>query len=209
MRVLLADADEFAELVQGFLWDCGHEAEVVRDGVECIEVLKEFVPDVVVLDGDLRWGGSEGVVAWLNEHPSLAGTPVIVTADPADVDAGEIRCKSPIALLPKPYRLGQVLNQINAAARFVPADPLPVDAGRADFPTYFVQVCPHCDRWLSIPIQYLGESTRCHYCEAPFVAVQSPDGSFDSIGGRGSPLGSIEKPLPTRRQARNYRPGRN
>lgn len=209
MRVLLADADEFAELVQVFLWDCGHEAEVVRDGVECVTVLREFLPDVIVVDGNLQWGGSDGVVAWLKEHPHFAGTPVIITAEPA---AGETVAPSDsptVGLLSKPYRLGQVLDQITAAARFVPADPPPLAAEEAEVPTYFVQTCPHCARWLSISIQQLGKLTKCYYCHAFFLAVQGFEESFGSIGRRGSPLKPAGTSPESARTTSSYRPGCN
>ena len=51
MRILIADNDEpRLGIVQSYLWDHGHEAEIAVDGLECIAILREFVPDVLVLD---------------------------------------------------------------------------------------------------------------------------------------------------------------
>jgi DNA-binding NtrC family response regulator len=67
---LLADPDEvLLEIVQSFLFDRGHEAEVASNGLECMSWLRQFVPDVLVLDQDLLWGGSDGVLArMIDDH---------------------------------------------------------------------------------------------------------------------------------------------
>ena len=79
MRVLLAARDlPFLESVQSGLWDLGHEAEIAADGLECSTVLRYFVPDLVVLECDLLWGGSDGIMALMRGDPELAGIPVLL-----------------------------------------------------------------------------------------------------------------------------------
>jgi DNA-binding response OmpR family regulator len=116
MRVLLADADEVhLEIVQSFLWDRGHEAEIATDALECLSILREFLPDVLVLDRDLLWGGSEGVLAAMHNDPLLPEISVVLTTD------GELEepliglARLPLACLAKPYRLGDLLWRINTA----------------------------------------------------------------------------------------------
>jgi len=82
MLVLIADGDkEFLELKRRFLSQCGHDVLIASDGLECASVLKDFSPDVVVLDCGILWGGSEGIVAMMLEDPRLSQTPVILAAD--------------------------------------------------------------------------------------------------------------------------------
>jgi len=79
MRVLIAGGDtEFLELEQRFLSHCGHDATIAHDGLECASILQHFIPDVVVIDCELLWGGSDGVVAIMLEDPRLSQTPVIL-----------------------------------------------------------------------------------------------------------------------------------
>ena len=40
-------------------------------GLECAARLRECVPDVLVLEPQLPWGGGEGVLAMMGEVPSL------------------------------------------------------------------------------------------------------------------------------------------
>ena len=82
MLVLIADGDrEFLELEQRFLSQCGHDVLIASDGLECASVLRDFSPDVVVLDCEILWGGSDGIVALMLEDPRLSQTPVILVAD--------------------------------------------------------------------------------------------------------------------------------
>jgi CheY-like chemotaxis protein len=118
MRVLLADPDtEFLEIVQCFLGDRGHEAEIAADGPECISLLQDFVPDVVVMDTDLRWGDTDGVLAEMREDPLLSNLPVILTSNGMDRDEVVAVSRLPTAHLFKPYRLGELLVYINSANR--------------------------------------------------------------------------------------------
>jgi DNA-binding response OmpR family regulator len=109
MRVLLADPDDvFLEVAQSLLWDRGHEA------VECMSILREFLSDVLVLDRDLRWGGSEGVLALVKEDQLLARISVILTADRNTADRLVALSSPPAAYLVKPYRLSELLARINS-----------------------------------------------------------------------------------------------
>lgn len=54
------------------------EVVTADNGIECLEVLSWFVPDVVVIEPELTWGGGDGVVAVLRETPSLRDIPVLV-----------------------------------------------------------------------------------------------------------------------------------
>lgn len=117
MRVLLADPDsEFLQIVHSFLWDRGHEAEIAVDGLECISMLREFLPDILVIDQDLLWGGSEGVLEQMDEDLQLSKIPVILTADGKPANKSDATSRTPVACLPKPYRLNELLSHIQHVA---------------------------------------------------------------------------------------------
>jgi len=45
--------------------------------------LRDFAPEVVVLDRGLLWGGSDGVISPMRETPGLLDVPVIFLSDEA------------------------------------------------------------------------------------------------------------------------------
>ncbi len=116
MRVLVADGDEsFLEIVQCFLWDWGHEAETAADGLECMAILREFFPDVLVLDQELLWGGSDGVLSKMAEDALLPDMAVILTGNEEIAESLVGLSSLPVACLAKPYRLNELLTHIQSA----------------------------------------------------------------------------------------------
>ncbi len=117
MRVLIADGDiPFLGMLQSFLRDGGHEIEVAADGLGCRSVLRDFVPEVLVIERDLLWGGSDGVLAVMRDDPDLVEVPVILITN----RRGDVRpdwCAIPpiAGSLQKPFRLSALLRDAAAA----------------------------------------------------------------------------------------------
>jgi CheY-like chemotaxis protein len=79
IRVLLADPDESMHPVyREPLSREGFDVDMALSGLECIARLRERVPDVLVLEPQLPWGGGDGVLAIMGEDPGLAAVPVMV-----------------------------------------------------------------------------------------------------------------------------------
>lgn len=115
MRVLLADSNERSlAIVQAFLWDSGHEAEVVTSGIECMTFLRKFHPDVLVLDRGLMWGGSDGVLARLQEEHDLGRIPVVLLTDKISQCSASVWSSS-CMVLQRPLHLRKLLALILAA----------------------------------------------------------------------------------------------
>ncbi len=57
----------------------GYRAQAVSSGLACLEELRALRPAALVLDQELRWGGSDGVLAWLREERVASPAIVIVT----------------------------------------------------------------------------------------------------------------------------------
>lgn len=79
IRVLMADPDESLHPVyreplsrEGFVVD------MALSGLECVARLRERIPNVLVLELQLPWGGGEGVLAMMGEIPALLNIPVMV-----------------------------------------------------------------------------------------------------------------------------------
>ena len=79
IRVLMADPDEsLPPVYREPLSREGFELGTAVSGLECVARLRERVPDVLVLEPQLPWGGGDGVLAMMGEVPQLATVPVMV-----------------------------------------------------------------------------------------------------------------------------------
>jgi carbon storage regulator CsrA len=79
VRLLIADADEFlAESYREHLCQHGAIAATATTGLECLEQLQEFHPEVLVLEPSLLWGGADGVLSLISERPELRPAFVIL-----------------------------------------------------------------------------------------------------------------------------------
>ena len=75
----MADPDaSLAPVYRGPLLQEGFELVMAASGLECVARLRECVPDVLVLEPQLPWGGGDGVLAMMGEVPGLAVIPVMV-----------------------------------------------------------------------------------------------------------------------------------
>src|SRR5262245_43939264 len=125
--LLIAATDEdSADYYQRFFTDHGYEAETASDGLDCVSKLRCFLPDVLVLDLDLLWGGGDGVLAHIREDATLPRVPVILVAPETCSDIPADMLDAPVvAWLKKPVRLKALVEQVcevwlNYGAAFVP-----------------------------------------------------------------------------------------
>ena len=121
MRVLIADHDELlVESLTLHLSRNGHVAKVASSAIECMDILRSFVPDVLVLDCELLWGGWQGVIALVRETPFFSGMRTVLVADedPRDEFSGSSGLPTP-AWLRKPYRLVDLLTVIETCSQSV------------------------------------------------------------------------------------------
>ena len=78
IRVLIAICNKrFLASYCDFLAQDGFEVTAATDGLWCMGLLRAFVPDVLVLDRDLPWGGGDGVATWMREEDRLARVPIV------------------------------------------------------------------------------------------------------------------------------------
>lgn len=75
----------------------GFEVDMALNGLECVSRLHERVPDVLVLELQLPWGGSDGVLAMMGEDPDLAIVPVMVLTSCRDPHVLERVARFPIS----------------------------------------------------------------------------------------------------------------
>jgi DNA-binding response OmpR family regulator len=112
MKILIADSDDLLldTLVQ-FLNRFGHSVATATTGIECLHQMEHNRPDVLVLDNELLWGRSPGVLEEMGRDVALCEIPVIMIAD--CYFSPECEEMPPIvSWLRKPYRLQTLLNEI-------------------------------------------------------------------------------------------------
>jgi DNA-binding response OmpR family regulator len=112
--LLIADSDaELCDAYRRFLTGRGYAVATAADGLDCLEKLRRLTPAVCVLDRELRWGGADGVLAWLREERATSGVSVVLTATagyPPDV---AVDIEPPVVqFLPKPFGLAALLESV-------------------------------------------------------------------------------------------------
>lgn len=94
----MADPDESLQPVyRGPLAQEGFEVVRALNGLECVARLRERVPDVLVLEPQLPWGGGDGVLAMMGEVPQLATVPVMVLTSCRDPRLLEAVARFPVS----------------------------------------------------------------------------------------------------------------
>lgn len=79
VRVLVADPNPcLANSYRRFLAGRGFRPGVANNALDCVNRLRTEVPDVLVLDPDLLWGGGEGVLALMREDYTVPIVPTLI-----------------------------------------------------------------------------------------------------------------------------------
>jgi DNA-binding NtrC family response regulator len=123
-QLLWADTDtEFTSIGQRYLAACGIDVITTADAVSCLNQLKCSMPNVLVLDDDLQWGGVDGILTWLHEEVSFSERPVVIVSGDASPEAMSVRTGVPMArCLQKPYRLQSIRDAFAEATDNAGAD---------------------------------------------------------------------------------------
>ena len=115
--ILIADNDpEFADLCEFYLSRCGYRVLTASGGVECLPIIREESPTVIVASVDLPWGGADGLLDCLQDDvgPQCDAT-VILTGYSADENVASLRERpSVLRYLRKPFLMGRLLDYIRA-----------------------------------------------------------------------------------------------
>jgi CheY-like chemotaxis protein len=114
--VLIADASApWRDLVRRALAEHGCEVETATDGLDCLERLRRVKPAVLVLDFDLRWGGGDGILAWLRENGSAGSISVILTAWRGPRPVSQSLQPPVVCCLWKPFSLTKLAQTVRSA----------------------------------------------------------------------------------------------
>ena len=114
LRILIADPDEsIHDTYCEHLTREGFEVASVFSGVECVASLRERVPDLLLIEPELPWGGGDGVVASMGEDTPLASVPVVVLTSCGNSDVIDRFARFPVSkYLFKPIAPDRMANTI-------------------------------------------------------------------------------------------------
>lgn len=116
MNVMIAGADkDTANKLATQLTICGHRSEFAKNGVECMASLRGIMPDLLLLEYNLLWGGCDGVMAIMNDDPQLENIPVVLFAEKHERIKTHERARS-AAMLIHPFQ-PQDLSSLNDLLR--------------------------------------------------------------------------------------------
>ncbi len=137
--LLIAEGDaELRDVYHKFLTGRGYHVETASDGLGCLEKLRRADPAVFILDRDLRWGGSDGVLAWLREGGARRELRVVLTATAEHSASADGAAEPPVVrYLHKPFALAALLECVRAALG-EPGRDEPFDQNRAARPDFSV-----------------------------------------------------------------------
>jgi len=81
IRVLIADSDRsLLNSYREFLGRDGFDVSTAADGLECLAKLREWEPDVLVVEVEMPWGGGAGVLDLMHDGAELPQVPVVALA---------------------------------------------------------------------------------------------------------------------------------
>jgi carbon storage regulator CsrA len=79
IHVLIADPNEYlSDSYSNYLSQHGFKVDTASNGLECVEKLREFMPDILVLEPMMPWGGGDGVLALMHNDLDMAIIPIMI-----------------------------------------------------------------------------------------------------------------------------------
>ena len=132
--VMFADANrELRDLYARALASFGFEVETVDSALECVAHLRQSSPDVLILDSNLPWGGSDGVLSVMRKCSELAEIPVILTAIPGSSASADANAPPVVRTVTKPLSLYELLKSVRGS--LTEPEPVPFPWDRDSIPS--------------------------------------------------------------------------
>lgn len=121
-RVLLAGCDAATtDTCQSCLVGNGYHVDIANDGLDCWSKLTSEPPAAVVLGGNLKWGGADGVISRLREEWGDSTVPVILIPDQdTPEDAYDAAADPIVARLSIPVRASALMECLGQIERRSP-----------------------------------------------------------------------------------------
>jgi DNA-binding response OmpR family regulator len=116
-RVLVVDQERYLrQRYEILLASHGYDVRTAASGLDCLDKLRWFAPDVLILDLHVLWGGGEGVLAAMRDDGCLEQVPVLLTMMASSEIVTGIRSPMVEPLI-KPFSPMLLLAKVRDAAR--------------------------------------------------------------------------------------------
>ncbi len=114
-KILLVDDDEMIRTIARMSLEKGgaFEVTVAANGEECLQVAKDVMPNLILMD--MFMPGLDGPAAFqkLQENEELAQIPVVfLTANSSDQDAERLKKMGAAGVLTKPFQPSELPSQV-------------------------------------------------------------------------------------------------
>lgn len=118
IRVLLADPEEsLLKIYRNYLTARGFEVATATTGGDCLRLLREWRPDVMVLEPELRDGWRDKLLPAMRDDPDVPSVPVIVLSR-----NDHMVSEKPVhEYYVKPFSMARLAKSIQNAARIDPS----------------------------------------------------------------------------------------
>src|SRR5471030_695468 len=111
-RALVVEAEPITlRLCRDVPESSGFVVDAVDSGIAAVVAAREALPDLIVMDLQLRDVPGREAISWLRSNPALRSTPIIVLTTNAEDDAG-LTATRPGASLRKPVSPGTIQRTI-------------------------------------------------------------------------------------------------
>ena len=107
MRLLIADSDPMMKaLYESYFANKDFQVATASNGLQCIDAIRKQMPDVLVIEHQLPWGGDDGVLECLQQDfPFASPEVVLLTAERVDGKPASENLPPVRAYLRKPFLL--------------------------------------------------------------------------------------------------------
>lgn len=114
-RLLIADSDKvIIDVYRRFFKAMGYDVQTAVGGVDCVELLRNYSPHILVLDMELPWGGGEGVLERMRDDARIKPRAMVLVSsgDHPRFDTCLNAFDGPLQWLRKPFRLQTLHNTV-------------------------------------------------------------------------------------------------
>jgi len=107
MRLLIADSDPMMKaLYESYFANKDFQVATASNGLQCIDAIRKQMPDILVIEHELPWGGDDGVLECLQQDfPFASPDVVLLTSERVDGKPASENLPPVRAYLRKPFLL--------------------------------------------------------------------------------------------------------
>ena len=118
MYLLIADSDPtMTELYDSYFSNKGFRVMTVANGLECLEAIRDQIPDILIIEHKLPWGGDDGVIECLHQdYPFASPEIILITSDSNTGNLSSQKLPKANGYLRKPFLMRDLSRMVERIA---------------------------------------------------------------------------------------------